>query len=82
MLVVVEFYDAVGDDADVPDTLELNFRVDDKPVRLRLDRSDSIPADPPVIVSRDNRRTYWSTKPGSVNSSSVLYWLYISCFKR
>jgi len=69
VLVLVEFYRAAGDEADVPDKLELSFRVGDKPVQLRLERSDSIPTNTPVIVARDNRHTYWSRKPGSVNAS-------------
>ena len=56
----------------MPDTLKLNFTLDGKPVEMSLERSDSIPADPPVIVSRNNRRTYWTRQPGSVNAASLL----------
>ena len=72
VFVFAEFYREIGDEADVPDKLELSFRLDDKPVQLRLERSDSIPADPPVIVSQDHRRSYWSRKPGSVNDFMLL----------
>jgi len=66
--VFAEFYRSIGDEDDVPDKLDLSFSVDDKPVQLKLERSDSIPADFPVIISRDNRLTYWPRKPGSVSN--------------
>ena len=62
----IEFYHAADDEADVPDKLELSFKLDGKPVQLKLERSQSIPDNPPVIVARDNQLTYWARKPGSV----------------
>ena len=72
-LVVLEFYREIGEDDDVPEKLELSFRLDGKPVELRLERSDSIPADLPVIIGSDNQHTYWRRKPGSVSSHLVYF---------
>jgi len=65
--VSAEFYR--DDDVDVPDKLKLNFTLDDKPIAMSLVRSDSVPPNPPVIISHNNRRTYWSRQPASVNAS-------------
>jgi len=69
--IFAEFYRAIDDEAEVPDKLELSFRLNDKPVQLRLERSDSIPANPPVIVARDGHHTYWSSKQASVSVTPV-----------
>jgi len=51
------------------DKLELSLSVDNKPVLLRLERSNSVPAELPVITStRNNRLTYWSHSPRSVSA--------------
>jgi len=55
----------------VPDKLELNFTLHDRPVQLILERSDSIPSKPPVIVAQNHRRTYWTREPGSVSISQT-----------
>ena len=55
------------DDADVPDTLKMSFTLDGKPVRMSLQRSDSIPANPPLIISHHRRQSYWSRRPGTVS---------------
>jgi len=85
-LFSAEFYRSAVDEAvEMPaDKLELSLSVDNKPVQLRLDRSNSIPADLPVILStRNNRLTYWTdnlraVSVACISSYSVCHFCFFS----